>query len=171
MKIFCKSTLILSFFVNISIINAGEVSWMPALPYNYDRRQSTSDENSSSWDTIPNARKTEYRLELLMEAERNAIELWRSNKESGLYFKLSDKSRIQASETLSDLDETVEMAYTDAIPFFKKKANPNLLLMMLYHYNAYIHSGSESWPSVIESLRKIDSAITRCADDLSLKKR
>jgi len=97
-----------------------------------------------------------------MEADRNAKKLDPK--------KLSEDDQVTLHTVIDHLDEALELSYRDAIPCFQTKANSTLLLMMLYHYEAHVHSAMERWEPTIGALKQIDPAITRQASDLAATK-
>ena len=95
-----------------------------------------------------------------MEADRNIKQLRQSHKAPE-----KDVSKINLE--LLSLDELLEAAYGESIPYFAAKPNPNLLLMMLYHYYVYSTSVHEGWGPTIFVLEKIDPVITDKAHRLA----
>jgi hypothetical protein len=135
------------------LLQAGEVPWTPETPYNYDRRQSASVDDPSPWAIDHDYRRIEYRLVYLMEADRSAKKLERATK-------LPEAESLLLHRSIDNLDEVLEVCYREAIACFKAKPNPTLLLMMIYHYSAYVNSAMERWDPTIDALRKLDPAIT-----------
>ncbi len=143
-----------------AVLLPGEVPWTPETPYCYDRRQSASEDNPSPWDSDPELDRVEYRLVYLMEADRCAKKLRKSAK-------LPEAEAVLLYGAVDHLDEILEMSYHDAIKGFRTKPNPTLLLMMLYHYDAYVKSAMERWAPTIEALHEIDPVITKRAENLT----
>jgi hypothetical protein len=156
MRILCLICAVASF----GSLHAGEVPWTPEAPYNYDRRQSASEDDPSPWASSSDFSRVEYRLTYLMEADRNAIKLARGEK-------LDENDNMLLHAVIDDLDEALEVCYREAIPCFKTRPNPTLLLMMLYHYDVYVNSAMERWEPTIEALRQLDPATTQKPDKLS----
>ena len=96
----------------------------------------------------------------LMEADRCAKNLRKS-------VKLPEEEASLSHGTVDHLDEILQMSYHDAIKGFRTKPNPTLLLMMLYHYDAYVKSAMERWAPTIEALREIDPVINKKAENLA----
>ena len=156
-----RSVIYLScLMIGFSILQAGEVPWIPETPYNYDRRQSASEEDPSSLAHDRNASRIEYRLIYLMEADRSAKKLRQAAK-------LPEAEGVLLYRSIDDLDAVLEVCYREAISCFKAKPNPTLLLMMLYHYSAYVNSAMERWEPTIKALRKLDPTITEKAEKLA----
>jgi hypothetical protein len=95
-----------------------------------------------------------------MEADRCAKKLRKS-------VKLPEAEALLLYRTVDHLGEILEMSYHDAIKGFRAKPNPTLLLMMLYHHDAYVNSANEQWPPTIEALRMLDPEITKKAENLA----
>lgn len=157
-----KRTVILFFclLAILQILRAGEVPWTPETSYNYDRRQSHSEDDPSPWASDRTARRIEYRLIYLMMADRNAKTLDHKKK-------LGEDDSVLLHTVIDDLDECLEVCYREAIPCFKAKLNPTLLLMMLYHYDVHVNSAMERWLPTIGALRKLDPTITVNAEKLA----
>lgn len=68
-----------------------------------------------------------------------------------------------------NLADVVKSAYKEVTPYFSIEKNPELLLMMLYHFEVYRSGGDrdESWPEVIQPLQELDPAITAKAKELA----
>lgn len=164
MKMHRHALVLLYLFAMSRAIADDEIPWTPDLPYNADRRQSSSDNYSGAWEATPAFRRVEYRLTYLLEADLNA-------KKLRLTVKLPEAEGSLLYKAIDDLDEVLEVCYREAIPCLKDKPNPNLLLMMLYHYDAYVHSAMERWEPTIDLLRKLDPAIAEKAQKLADSKK
>ena len=62
-------------------------------------------------------------------------------------------------KSITALDGALELSYEDAYKTLESDPNPLLLKQLLSHYYLYVDSQNARWPSVIDSLSKIDPAV------------
>jgi hypothetical protein len=145
---------------------AKETTWTPEMPY--DTYRSGVDDSGGPWDDHPEAHDAEVTLRHLLEAHKQAVILG-SGRPPHNGFDPKAYKRVRAISY--SLHEVVSSSYLTILPFFKKKGNPNLLLMILYHFEVYCAGGDgdEAWPWIIEPLQRLDPVITAKAKEMAKK--
>jgi hypothetical protein len=111
----------------------------------------------SPWSTaFPEQSGFEYRLLYLLQADKEAKDIWYSQPKG-----LSYKQGRALARAVDSLDIVLIGAYVDATKLLQSHPNARLLKMLLAHYCLYINSANESWPDVFANLAKIDKALAR----------
>ena len=140
--------------------------WSPDI--RYDTSRAGFEDSDTPWGLSPEARDAENTLRHVLEAHKQAVIL-------GLGFPphngLDQKAYERVKAISGCLGDVVTSEYLRILPYFKKKSNPTLLLMMLYHFEVYCAGGDgdESWPWIIEHFQKLDPATTAKAKEMAKK--
>lgn len=147
------------------ILCSAEVTWNPSEPYNSVR------EGESSWTHSDDARRCEYGLKYLLEAHKDAVESQLSNEAKVSEGLMSQEEIVRLRTIAGNLSEVIKSEFTESVRYFQQKPNPDLLLMLLYHFKVYCYGGDscESCPEIIKPLRELDPEMTARADSFALK--
>lgn len=162
-------SLIASLVIGLASSSAKEKQWSPDMDYNVDRRESGSDPITSPWDFSADAQRAEYGMLYLSQADKDAVILALELEHKVGEGTLTQQQIVRLRRISGNFADVVKCEYTEVTPYFLKRANPTLLLMMLYHFEVYRHGGDadESWPSVIKPLQELDPVITAKAKELA----
>ena len=154
-----------------SMVHAEPKPWTPSMSYSESRWRSVSDPHPRLWTFSKVAERAEYQMPYLLQADKDATLLALSLESKVREGKISQGQIVQLRGIGGSLHEVVRCMYEDVTPYFEKKPNPTLLLMMLYHFEVYCYGGDsdESWPDIIEPLQALDPAITAEAKKLAVK--
>lgn len=173
-----KSFRVLSIFIlviGVSSLRAERKKWTPDMAYN-TKLLIAGQPSKSAWGYSKEGQQAEYKMLYLLEAHKATtlatLSLERRIEEEITALEvITQKNLWEFSSALGCMNDVVRCSFQDTIKHFEVKPNPDLLLMMLYHFEVYCYGGDgdESWPELIGKLQKLDPAITEKAKKLAVK--